>query len=293
MRRSSCIDVAPDELNTVQAQLASRDTFARYGLDWPGVSQRACRCRSCARATAAQVIKLKSIDPISDPFVTLLVEVNWSRGHLVREYTMLLDPPVYAPGQSPSQAPVSAPATGAGAREGAIARAAEAPPRRHRAPLRRGRLRPRRPRPQAAAERRRCDAAPAADARIRCRHRAAPLRDPCAGRREAARRTHLVQPRRDAVADRRAASPARAPNSPEGAQLDARDLPGESARLRSEHERAALGRGAAHARTLATRRRYPRRRRPPRSAVSTRPGAHRARGRPRGSPDGCTGDPAG
>ena len=30
------VDVAPDEANTVQAQLASRETFARYGLDWPG-----------------------------------------------------------------------------------------------------------------------------------------------------------------------------------------------------------------------------------------------------------------
>ena len=29
------VDVAPDEANTVQAQLASRETFARYGLDWP------------------------------------------------------------------------------------------------------------------------------------------------------------------------------------------------------------------------------------------------------------------
>src|SRR5207237_10462427 len=29
------VDVAPDEANTVQAQLASREIFARYGLDWP------------------------------------------------------------------------------------------------------------------------------------------------------------------------------------------------------------------------------------------------------------------
>src|SRR5205823_6326326 len=29
------VDVAPDEANTVQAQLASRETSARYGLAWP------------------------------------------------------------------------------------------------------------------------------------------------------------------------------------------------------------------------------------------------------------------
>src|SRR5262249_18357288 len=75
-----------------------------------------------------QVVKLKSQDPITEPFVTLLVEVNWSRGHLVREYTMLLDPPVYTPGESQvAAAPVAAPTTGQGAREGSIART-ETPP---------------------------------------------------------------------------------------------------------------------------------------------------------------------
>ncbi|MBV9913948.1 MAG: hypothetical protein JOZ93_15310, partial [Sinobacteraceae bacterium] len=42
---------------------------------------------------------------------------------LVREYTMLLDPPVYTPGQSQgASAPVTAPSSGTGAHEGAIAR---------------------------------------------------------------------------------------------------------------------------------------------------------------------------
>lgn len=121
------VDVAPDEVN-VQAQLASRETFARYGLDWPsyltGVQVRTERA-----ADGRQLIRLKSTDPISEPFVTLLVEVNWSRGRLVREYTMLLDPPVYAPAQSAvASAPVSAPATGAATREGAIERAAPSTP---------------------------------------------------------------------------------------------------------------------------------------------------------------------
>src|SRR5437588_2505289 len=42
---------------------------------------------------------------------------------------MMLDPPVYTPGQSAvASAPVTAPATGVGTREGAIARSADAPP---------------------------------------------------------------------------------------------------------------------------------------------------------------------
>src|SRR6267154_4952244 len=122
------VDVAPDEANTVQAQLASRETFARYGLDWPaylaGVQVRTVRAPD-----GRQMLKLRSTDAISEPFITLLVEVNWARGHLVREYTMLLDPPVYTPGQSGvAGSPVSAPATGSGAREGAIARAGDPAP---------------------------------------------------------------------------------------------------------------------------------------------------------------------
>ena len=121
------VDVAADEINTVQVQLASRETFAKYGLEWPaylgGVQLKTQRT-----ADGREVIKLKSTEAISEPFVTILVEVNWARGRLVREYTMLLDPPVYAPGQpAVASAPVTAPATSAGAREGSIARATEAP----------------------------------------------------------------------------------------------------------------------------------------------------------------------
>jgi pilus assembly protein FimV len=122
------VDVTPEEMSTVQAQLASRDTFARYGLDWPSYLA-GVQVKTMRMSDGREVIKLKSNDPISDPFVTLLVEVNWARGKLVREYTMLLDPPVFTPGQPQlASAPVAAPAAGAGPREGSIPRATETPP---------------------------------------------------------------------------------------------------------------------------------------------------------------------
>ncbi|MBV9620464.1 MAG: hypothetical protein JO341_05515, partial [Gammaproteobacteria bacterium] len=121
------VDVAPDEANTVQVQLASRETFARYGLDWPGYLS-GVQLKTVRGGDGRELIKIRSLDPISEPFVTMLVEVNWSRGRLVREYTMLLDPPVYTPGESAvASAPVAAPSTGTGAREGAIARPTPAP----------------------------------------------------------------------------------------------------------------------------------------------------------------------
>jgi len=116
-------DVTPEEMQTLQAQIASRDTFARYGLEWP-VFLSSVQVKTARTSDGRQVIKLKSTDPITEPFITLLVEVNWARGRQVREYTMLLDPPVFTPGQSAaSTPPVAAPSAGSGAREGEIARA--------------------------------------------------------------------------------------------------------------------------------------------------------------------------
>jgi pilus assembly protein FimV len=61
--------------------------------------------------------------------LTLLVEANWDRGHLIREYTVLLDPPVYMP--NPSQAAgaqVAPAATGTARRDGEIARSEPSAP---------------------------------------------------------------------------------------------------------------------------------------------------------------------
>ena len=127
------VDVTPEELQTLKAQIASRDTFTRYGLDWP-VFLSSVQVKTTRTADGRQVIKLKSTDSITEPFITLLVEVNWARGRLVREYTMLLDPPVYTPGQPAANAPVAAPTAGAGAHEGAIARGAQPPPSSQDAP---------------------------------------------------------------------------------------------------------------------------------------------------------------
>ena len=39
------------------------------------------------------MLKVSSSRPVNDPFIDMLVELNWASGRLVREYTMLLDPP--------------------------------------------------------------------------------------------------------------------------------------------------------------------------------------------------------
>src|SRR5215475_5195768 len=112
------VDVTPEEMQSLKAQIASREMFARYGLDWP-VYLSTIQVKVVRGPDGREFLKLKSTEAVTEPFITLLVEVNWAKGRSVREYTMLLDPPVYTPGQSAANsAPVAAPSTGVGPREG-------------------------------------------------------------------------------------------------------------------------------------------------------------------------------
>ena len=118
------VGASPDELSGLKASLASRETFGRYGLDYPsflsGVTLEAQKT-----ADGRTVIHMRSADAINEPIASVLVEVNWARGHLVREYTVLLDPPVFS-GEAGNAAAVAAPVTGDSARSGSVERHAPA-----------------------------------------------------------------------------------------------------------------------------------------------------------------------
>src|ERR1700759_270552 len=100
------IAASPDELTALRATLASRDAFTRYGIDKPPFLST-LTFKVGKGKDGRDVLLVHSTDAIPDPFVTFLVEVNWARGRLMREYTVLLDPPVYTPGEGAgSSAPV-------------------------------------------------------------------------------------------------------------------------------------------------------------------------------------------
>jgi pilus assembly protein FimV len=120
------VGATPDDLTSLKAQVASRDVFQQNGLDWPAFLSTVT-LQPTRTSDGREIIKVHSGVAITEPFVTLLVEINWARGHVTHEYTVLLDPPVYTPDQS--QAAVAAPAVGAGTRGGTIEREpAAAPP---------------------------------------------------------------------------------------------------------------------------------------------------------------------
>ena len=121
------VSATPDELASLRAQLATGETFARYGLERPRFLS-ALDFRVGRSGDGRNVLFVRSRESVTEPFLTFLIEVNWSRGRLLREYTLLLDPPVYMPGaEEGASAPVSAPQTSAeeNARAGAVERPTE------------------------------------------------------------------------------------------------------------------------------------------------------------------------
>jgi pilus assembly protein FimV len=89
------LSASPDELSDLTVTLASDETFVRYGIDRPFYLQ-GLEFNIVDAGASGSVVQIRSRAPITEPFLTFLVEATWSSGRLLREYTVLLDPPTYA-----------------------------------------------------------------------------------------------------------------------------------------------------------------------------------------------------
>ena len=90
------LSATPEELANLNVALASAETFERYGIDRPFYLQ-GIEFNVVSNGPNSAVIQIRSRAPITEPFLTFLVEATWASGRLLREYTVLLDPPTYAP----------------------------------------------------------------------------------------------------------------------------------------------------------------------------------------------------
>ena len=110
--------LTPDEAANLRVKVAPPDAYRIAGVDYnpvlPSTSVTLQR-----RADGTPFLRITSDRPVQEPFVDVILELSWSSGRLLREYTLLFDPP--------STAKVPAPTTPA-----AIA-AAPAPARASRA----------------------------------------------------------------------------------------------------------------------------------------------------------------
>ena len=107
------------ELDSLSASLASDQAFRDARVEFAPVLS-SLRFSVEKKPNGKAVLKVTSSRPVNDPFIDMLVELNWASGRLVREYTMLLDPPGVGSPQTvtpvavtPAQAPAAKPAPAA------------------------------------------------------------------------------------------------------------------------------------------------------------------------------------
>lgn len=86
--------VQPGELEGLLVQLASREAFERAGIE-RSPALTALNFSVDRKADGTAYIKVGSSGPVVEPFLNFLLEVDWPKGRMVREYTILLDPPVF------------------------------------------------------------------------------------------------------------------------------------------------------------------------------------------------------
>ena len=80
-----------DEVSSLKANIASREAFAQAGIHYEP-NFPTFKTSIELRTNGNPYIKLASPQAINDPFLNILVELNWDSGLILREYAVLLDP---------------------------------------------------------------------------------------------------------------------------------------------------------------------------------------------------------
>lgn len=92
----------------IRPSLASPDDFGRAGID-RDFFLTDLKFTPEVRPDGRAIIRVTSNKPVREPFLNFLMEVKWPSGRVLREFTLLLDPPLYqpTPAAAPSAPPVS------------------------------------------------------------------------------------------------------------------------------------------------------------------------------------------
>lgn len=102
----------PGDLDGFAVRLASVEDFARVNVD-RSVFLTQIQFRLKLRSDGSSYIHLTTTQRVTEPYLDFLIEARWPRGRALKEYTVLVDPPVLtaetpAPVEQASTAPVFA-----------------------------------------------------------------------------------------------------------------------------------------------------------------------------------------
>jgi pilus assembly protein FimV len=79
----------------IRIRLAGVEDFDRLGVDRDYFLTSIEFSVSVDPATGRGVIRLSTQEPVVEPFIDLIIEARWPSGRLLREYTVLVDPPAF------------------------------------------------------------------------------------------------------------------------------------------------------------------------------------------------------
>lgn len=102
------LSTTTEELSTLTAAIAPEEAYAVQGLERNALHS-AIQVEVGKKPDGTPILKLSTRQPVSDPFLDMLIQVDWSTGRLLREYTVLLDPPGYSNNAASGGAAVRAP----------------------------------------------------------------------------------------------------------------------------------------------------------------------------------------
>lgn len=101
-------DINPDEAASLKVQVASPANFKSAGLDYSPVLT-GLRMALQKRPDGRSYLRLSSDRLVQEPFVDLILDAGWQSGRLVRNYTLLFDPPNMRPAPAPAARPILVP----------------------------------------------------------------------------------------------------------------------------------------------------------------------------------------
>lgn len=88
---------SPGEADALRVRLAAPEAFARIGLDEPSLQASNLAFEVTDDGHGRTIIRITTPGKVTDPFLSFLLEVDWGKGKMLREYTVLLDPPTMMP----------------------------------------------------------------------------------------------------------------------------------------------------------------------------------------------------
>ena len=85
-------EISAEEAASLRVGIAAPAAFKAAGLEYTAAVV-GVQINLQKRADGRSYLRLTSVRPVTEPFVDLILEASWASGRVVRDYTMLFDPP--------------------------------------------------------------------------------------------------------------------------------------------------------------------------------------------------------